>query len=400
MANVYLLYSKLEAGRPPREETLAYLAQVSARARETLTPAFDGTGVEREATAVVFAVTGGTAEGLKLLYDKAPGVRRWLILNEGKGNAFSASMQMVTFLQERNAAARILSGDAQTVGDLLKEELHLANVIDRFSHLRVGQIGAPSDWLISKGTDRAFFERLGMTFTDIPIGEVEAEYEKGGYPENAYTAALKEKGYAPQETEKALNLYGAIRRVCLAHNLDAFTIRCFDLLFSVHSAGCAAVSVLSAEGIFAGCEGDMPSLLSMALLSFAAERPAFMCNPSAMDRESNEMIFAHCTIPLNMPDRFRLTTHFESNSSIGIRGEFDPCPVTVFKLAADGSRWFASNGELLDNPSFRNYCRTQVRVRLKEPVGTFLNEPIGNHYLICRGHFAERMNRLCAMLQQ
>lgn len=400
MANVYLLYSKLEAGRPPRTDTLSYLMRVSAKAEEPLTPVFDLNGIEKETTAVVFAVTGGTAEGLKNLYEKAPSVKRWLILNEGKGNAFSASMQMVTFLKEQNASAWILSGDADRVGASLKEELHLSKVLDRFSRLHIGQIGAPSDWLISKGTDRAFFERLGMRFSDIPVSEVEAEYEKGGYPENIYTFALSAKGYDAEEMKKALDLYGAVRRVCQAHQLDALTIRCFDLLFSVHCAGCAAVSVLSAEGIYAGCEGDMPSLLSMILLSLAAERPAFMCNPSAMDIEKNEMIFAHCTLPLNMPDRFSLTTHFESDSSVGIRGEFDPCPITVFKLSADGKRWFVSDGELLENPSFPDYCRTQVRVRLDKPVGTFLTEPIGNHYLICRGHFADLMNRVCALLQK
>ena len=400
MPNVYLLYSKLESGRPLRTETLSYLMRVSAKAGEELTPVFDGSGIENETAPVVFAVTGGTASGLKELYEKAPFARKWLILNEGKGNAFSASLQMVTFLREQNTSARILTGDADSVGNALKEELQVKKAIERFSRLHIGQIGAPSDWLISKGTDRAFFERLGMSFSDIPLSEIEAEYEKGGYPENVYTVALRAKGYDPDETQKALNLYGAVKRVCQAHNLDAFTLRCFDLLFSVHCSGCSAVAVLNAEGIYAGCEGDMPSLLSMILLSLAAERPAFMCNPSAMDIPKNEMIFAHCTLPLNMPDRFMLTTHFESGSSVGIRGEFEPGPVTVFKLSADGKRWFISDGELLDNPYYPDFCRTQVRIRLEKPVGTFLTEPIGNHYIICRGHFQGLMDRICRALQE
>ena len=399
MKNVYLLYSVLEAGRPDRAETLAYLNHVSNRVGEALVPIFDAAGIESETTVVVFAVTGGTAAPLKRLFEAAPGAREWLILNEGEGNAFSASLQMVTFLKEQNVSARIFSGTAESVGDALKEALVVSDVIRRFSALSVGQIGAPSDWLISKGSDRAFFERLGMRFSDIPLSEVEAEYEKGGYPENEYTRALLEKRYAPDETEKALRLYGAVRRVCRSHGLDAFTIRCFDLLFSLHCSGCTAVSVLNAEGIYAGCEADMPSLLSMVLLSLASDRPAFMCNPSAMDAEKNEMIFAHCTLPLNMPDRFSLTTHFESDSSVGIRGEFAPGPITVFKLSADGRRWFVCNGELLDNPAYPDFCRTQVRVRLDKPVERFLTEPIGNHYLICRGHFADRMDRICRALQ-
>ena len=47
MANVYLLYSKLEAGRPPRADTLSYLMRVSAKAEEPLTPVFDPSGIEK-----------------------------------------------------------------------------------------------------------------------------------------------------------------------------------------------------------------------------------------------------------------------------------------------------------------------------------------------------------------
>ena len=46
----------------------------------------------------------------------------------------------------------------------------------------------------------------------------------------------------------------------------------------------------------------------------------FQANPSSINPETGEIIFAHCTIPLNMVERYELDTHFESGIGTGIRG--------------------------------------------------------------------------------
>ncbi|MPN48186.1 hypothetical protein SDC9_195791 [bioreactor metagenome] len=111
------------------------------------------------------------------------------------------------------------------------------------------------------------------------------------------------------------------------------------------------------------------------------------------------MIFAHCTLPLNMADSFTLTTHFESDSSVAVRGILPAGPVTVFKLSADGTRFFVSNGMLLDNPNRSGLCRTQIHVRLEEDVSNMFANPVGNHFLVCRGAFAQQMLALLRFIQ-
>lgn len=394
---IFVLYSKLPGGRTPEDEVSAYLSRLSAETGDELQKA-DAAETPND-VAIVFAASGGTASCLKELYARCT-VKHWIILNQGEGNALSASMQMATFLHERGAMYQVLFGSAEVVAPQLKPYLAIIRIMSELKGLKIGAIGTPSDWLIANDTDRAAIsERFGVTFADLSVQELEEAYREGHYEEMPLTKAILSHSFDEAETRKSLNLYGALKRVCEKNHLGALSLRCFDLLGSIQTAGCVALALLNAEGIAAGCEGDMPSLISMLLLTQLTGQPAFMCNPSEMDLQRNEMIFAHCTLPLNMADSFTLTTHFESDSSVAVRGILPAGPVTVFKLSADGTRFFVSNGMLLDNPNRSGLCRTQIHVRLEEDVSNMFTNPVGNHFLVCRGAFAQQMQTLLRFIQ-
>ncbi len=70
------------------------------------------------------------------------------------------------------------------------------------------------------------------------------------------------------------------------YDLKGLTIRCFDLLSTVHNTGCIALSLLNDEGIISSCEGgDVPALISMLILNALSDEPVFMANPSSIDVE-------------------------------------------------------------------------------------------------------------------
>ena len=161
-------------------------------------------------------------------------------------------------------------------------------------------------------------------------------------------------------------------------------MRCFDLLTSVHTTGCLALSILNAEGIYAGCEGDMPSLISMMILGEIAQQPVFMCNLNRIDTEKSELIFAHCTLPANMPYEMSLTTHYESGIGVAIAGSIPEEDFTIFKISSDFTQCFASEGKIIENRREPNLCRTQIKVSLPH-YDYFLTNPIANHHVICLG---------------
>jgi L-fucose isomerase-like protein len=126
----------------------------------------------------------------------------------------------------------------------------------------------------------------------------------------------------------------------------------------------------------------------------------FQANPSSMNPESGEILFAHCTIPLNMVERYELDTHFESGIGVAIRGYMKTGDVTIFKVSGDLSRHFIAEGQLVRNETKSNLCRTQQVIQLDNPTlisSYFLTNPIGNHHIIMPGHQRQVLEEMLKM---
>ena len=195
-------------------------------------------------------------------------------------------------------------------------------------------------------------------------------------------------------------IYEALKTIVTKHQLQGFTLRCFDLLTAVHNTGCLALAHLNAEGIVAGCEGDVPAMLSMAIVNALTGVSGFQANPASINPETGEVLFAHCTIPLNMVERYELDTHFESGIGVGIRGYMKEGPVTIFKVSGDLSRSFMAEGTLVRNQAKPDLCRTQQVIQLADKLQAnyFLTHPIGNHHIIMPGLFKAFLSEITASL--
>ncbi len=343
---------------------------------------------------LIYVRTGGT-EGifkrmLPELLEKS--ARPFYLLTSGKSNSLAASLEILSFLRQNGLSGEILHGRTDYV---TKKILMLAKVVEasrQLSGCRLGVIGEPSDWLISSAADKAAVKkRLGINLIEIPMQEL---------LDVLATTPLKEaKEAAPSEAiRKALpganQIYDALKTIVERHQLQGLTLRCFDLLTAVRNTGCMALARLNAEGIVAGCESDIPAMLSMKIAQALIGVSGFQANPANIDPETGEMLFAHCTIPLNMVERYEFDTHFESGIGVGIRGYMKEGPVTIFKVSGDLSRSFVAEGELLRCQAKPDLCRTQLVIRLANPkqASYFLTNPIGNHHIVLPSHQAELLN--------
>ena len=106
----------------------------------------------------------------------------------------------------------------------------------------------------------------------------------------------------------------------------------------------------------------------MQFVKALSDMPAFQSNPSTVDFKGNTILFAHCTLPLNMTNKYSLTTHFESGLGIGIKGEMPLGKISVLKLAPSlkSDESVAFSGTIKQNLSLPNYCRTQIEVEPEE----------------------------------
>jgi len=211
-------------------------------------------------------------------------------------------------------------------------------------------------------------------------------------------AGMKEPSRA--DVVKAMRLYFAIKTMCAKYSLDGLTLNCFDLIPPTRTTGCLALALLNGEGIPAGCEGDIQTLLTMLVIKAATGKPSFMANPSKITNNArHEMIFAHCTIAPCMTDEYIIRTHYESQSGVAIEGLVKPTTVTVVKCGGRHmERFFISEAELLESTSNPNMCRTQLHLRLKEPLDYFLEHSIGNHHVIVNGDCRNCIESILSML--
>ena len=345
---------------------------------------------------LIYVRTGG-AEGIfKALLPEmlARGTERFYLLTSGKSNSLAASLEILSYLRQQGLQGEVLHGSDAYVA----ERIHILEKVQearaRLKEMHIGVIGQPSDWLIASQADPiALLDRLGVRMEEVPMEELLVEIGKAsGEP------APAEQEMAPKVREAypgAVKIYNALKVLVQRHGLDAFTLRCFDLLTTVGNTGCLALACFNSEGVPASCEGDVPALVSMMIAHALTGVTGFQANPARIDTETGEMLFAHCTIPFNMVEDWQFDTHFESGIGVGVHGLFPEGPVTVFKVSGDLKRHFAAEGELLGNQYEQNLCRTQVILRLNPADARyFLTDPIGNHHIIIPGRCKAMLEEL------
>lgn len=346
---------------------------------------------------LIYVRTGGTEgifkELLPELLEKSGGAPIYL-LTSGKSNSLAASMEILSYLRQNDLHGEIIHGSADYIARRITLLAKVGEAKKRLNGCRLGVIGQPSDWLISsKADDAEVKRRLGIELVHVPMKELQDILAVTPEPATEETSEMET---IKQALPGANRIYLALKELIGKYHLQGFTLRCFDLLTSLKNTGCLALAKLNSEGYVAGCEGDVPAMLSMMITRSITGVSGFQANPSTINPETGEMLFAHCTIPLDMVERYELDTHFESGIGVGIRGYMATGAVTIFKVAGDLSRCFIAEGELIRNQAKADLCRTQQVIRLADQSQTsyFLTEPIGNHHIIIPGHHRELLKEL------
>ena len=357
---------------------------------------------------LIFVNSGGVEGYFKEIYRLFH--EPYIILASDTNNSLAASLEILTFLKQQGLKAEIIHGDLSYVASRINAWQKVTAAKKRLNGINVGAIGKPSDWLIASNVD---YDKVRKAFAiniiDLKITELLAEIKKVSASPTLLTElkngaqkgkiqSLYQKTFDQESLDGAFHIYLALKNICNKYKLQALTIRCFDLLNTVYNTGCIALALLNDEKIISACEGDLSALLSMLMLNALTGEPVFMANPSRIDTKTNQLILAHCTLPLSMADLFTLNTHFESNIGVGIHGEIRCGEATIFRLNADLRRYFVSGIIILENQYQDNLCRTQIKVKMNESVKHLLLNPMGNHQLICKGEHSELVNIFMNMI--
>lgn len=344
----------------------------------------------------IFVRSGGT-EGMFLsIFRKEdgtldiPGNAPLRLLTNGESNSLAASMEILSFLRQNGFEGIIVHGATPGGNDIVRPFCHKGILKGR----KFAVVGEPSDWLISSNVDYAKAHNvLGCQIVDIPMAELLQRIAKGPYamPEGLkpmFEADAQEftpkfgRPISRQSFQTAIDVYGALKSMIADYGLDGLTIRCFDLLTSICNTGCLALAKLNAEGYIATCEGDVPAMLSMAVARQLYGKSGFQVNLSKV--EDDMLLFAHCTIAMDMVEDYSYDTHFESGIGVALHGIVPEGKTAhVIKISADLENFVDEEVTLVKNQYENKLCRTQIWVRQTSALGNYmLTTPLGNHHVL------------------
>ena len=321
----------------------------------------------------VMVATGGVENLFKTIWSTGA-LKTTTLIADGRNNSLAASLEILSYLGEQGQEGRILHGtNEEILNDIVNVRTRRASL---FEGTRIGVFGHPSDWLIASGVDYDYLrEHFGITMIFIDLQRLVNEIGN----------ASKTDMLAADKT------YSALKKICQEERLDAMTIRCFDIVKACNTTSCLALARLNDEGIVAGCEGDMQTLMTMLLAKKLCNEPAFMANPSILTDKTS--MFAHCTVPLSMCYKTTMRTHFESGIGVAVQGDL---PLTDYTIMKWGGRrldkFFVMEAKAIKNEYSNHFCRTQITfdVNLKPYL---LNHPIGNHHVIIKGRHEVEIRR-------
>ena len=349
----------------------------------------------------VMIATGGVENLFKRIWEAIDvemmcspfGHKSVTMIADGRNNSLAAALEILTYLGNNGMEGRIVHGTNDEIVSAIVETHGRASLRGR-----IGLFGQPSDWLIASGVNRDFLrQRYGVETIDIDLKRLIdgiktiPQTEAVKVAQNMVKRAKAVKEPTNADMLEAAKAYLAIKRICQEERLDALTIRCFDIVKACGTTSCLALALLNDEGIVAGCEGDMQTLMSMFLAKRICGETAFMANPSQLTDKSS--MLAHCTIPLSMCDETIVRSHFESGIGVAVQGLLPLADYTLFKWGGPQlDRYFVAEAQAVETPYSDHFCRTQItlNVNLKPYL---LQHSIGNHHVIICGRHASEIRR-------
>lgn len=391
---VYTLTSPLHDEQSVNAASADFIAEIEAKlGTEVDFRGADFSGYGTHDLDVIYVRTGGTEGLFKEVYPTLEGTV--YLLTSGKSNSLAASMEILSYLGQQGRKGEIIHGSTDYIAERLTLLTRVNAARKSLQGKNLGIIGKPSDWLISSDVDKEVVKNtLGVNLVDIPIEELIDLVKSGEGNDVRPELSADIPSAISKYTDGAFCIYAALKMIIAKYSLSGLTLRCFDLLSTVENTGCLALALLNADGIPSGCEGDIPTLLTMTVGQALTGQCGFQSNPSRIDPENGKMLLAHCTIPLDMVRSYTFNTHFESGIGIAIHGEMPEGDVTIFKVSADMKRHFCCKADLTGNPYDKSLCRTQITLDIKDnPTAVcrdyFLKSPIGNHHVVFSGNYKD-----------
>ncbi|MCL6578793.1 MAG: hypothetical protein K6T73_05320 [Candidatus Bathyarchaeota archaeon] len=252
-------------------------------------------------------------------------------------------------------------------------------------------------------TPEQIMERFGVQVEHVKHAELVEKWSQ--IPEEAAVSLAKKwlrEAYRivePCENDLTFEarLYLAIKKLVKESSASAVTMVCSDQIAPL-PAECFAFAKLRDEGVPAGCEADLTSLLMLLLVQKLCQRPAFMGNVLVVNPEEETVAISHCVMPFKMagfdaePKRYELRDYHGLKFS-GSLTAYYPLEngqiVTLARMDRNLTSIYVKTGVIVDCKEGFD-CRTTLIVKISN-VREYVNKTSGNHQIVVFGDWIKEL---------
>lgn len=370
-----------------RVKLLAYAtadAQVYTRGKRRLKSLFKQDVVEfvdKDPHVLVFLTGGSERAALQAVRE----FEFYPLLASSVENSWAAATEVKAWMNHNNIDSWLIDQDSPTA-PLVIDSLHkVINGLKRLRGKRFGLVGDVAHWLVSSNVDPFIIKsKLGIEKVDIPWERVSFDDVTSVSPD--FLSFFSESD--ADELNKSGVIYERFSQLIRQYDLSAITVQCFKLIQKREATACLALSKLSMDGVPAGCEGDICSMLGMMVTKELFGIVPWMANVNYVDESARQVTFSHCAVPGHLLKDFEITTHYESGIGQAVKGNLKAQEVTLVRIDSTLTKMFVGKGTLVPAEHSTQMCRTQVVVQGDEDmVNYFIKNPLGNHHLIVPGDY-------------
>jgi len=355
---------------------------------------------EFENASVILNSSGGTEALIEFIVVNTS--KPVLILANSRKNSFASSLEAYAHLKEKYPLQTFYSDANSEIISVVDKFSRSVKAFEQINSAHFCLFGKPSDWLLTS-KDFSGFGSFDTKYTQLDIEELVLKVDKisdGKTKEiiNQWKSSFSEVLVEDKSLIDSAKVYIALKEIVNQKEIDVLSIRCFDLLKYNYTA-CMGLSICNDEGITAGCEGDLPTTFTMSIAQELSGQSIWMANPASVNKENNEITFAHCSVPqsfLASVNDSGLTTHMESGMSTAIRGPLNKTIVTILRISSDFKRLAVIKGEIIETDMRdMSLCRTQAVIRIESDVEKWIETTFGNHHVIVYGNILTELKYFC-----
>lgn len=344
---------------------------------------------------VLYVASGGSEQYAVQLTKEHQNI---ILLCTRENNSYAATLEISAYLRAQNKRVGIVDVFAPKAFEEFVELQNVNQVLEILAQQKAALIGEVTDWLIiSDVEDKLVKDKLGIELKRLPWNQL-SNYQ-GKEPSQEFLKYFP--NFNTEQLQETAKVYSLLEEVIKEKKLSAISVECFSMVRQDQVTACLPLAVFNGKNIVAACEGDICSMLGMMLIRAIAGEIPWQANVAEIKEE--QILFAHCTAPLNVLKSFDITTHFETNCGTAIQGKFEQQKAGVFRVNNKLDKYMLLQGDIIHTPDHDFACRTQIEFKTtKEQTKLLKEQGLGNHHLIFPAehiHLLERMMQVLGIIR-